>query len=141
MLIKKDKKSLFSISIFDHFFNKSFFSVILKLLGIAQILLLVSFLYIAIALDKEQIRGLLHSTAQKTYWFGKMLTNLPVKWSNNIASNHSILNIEIAPKDYQLLMTLRDDAIKKGFNLRENKKRFPAVINYKNDKFDIKIRL
>ena len=141
MFIKKDKKSLFSISIFNSFFNKSFFSFILKFLGIVQIILLVFFVYIAVALEKEEIKGLIHSVAQQTYWFGKMLPNLPVKWSNNIASNHSILNIEIAPKDYQLLMTLRDNAIKKGVNLRENKKRFPAVINYKNNKFDIKIRL
>ena len=92
MFIKKDKKSLFSISIFNSFFNKSFFSFILKFLGIVQIILLVFFFYIAIALDKNQIKGLLHQTAQITYWFGKTLTILPIKWSNNIASNHSILN-------------------------------------------------
>ena len=141
MFIKKDKKSLFSISIFNSFFNKSFFSFILKFLGIVQIILLVFFVYIAIALEKEEIKGLIHSVAQQTYWFGKMLTNLPVKWSNNIASNHSILNIAITQKDYQLLMTMRDDAIKMGFNLNKNKKKIPAVINYKNNKFDIKIRL
>ena len=117
MLIKKDKKPLFSISIFNSFFNKSFFSFILKFLGIVQIILLVFFVYIAIALEKEEIKGLIHSVAQQTYWFGKMLTNLPVKWSNNIASNHSILNIAITQKDYQLLMTIRDDAMKMKYNL------------------------
>ena len=81
---KKDKKSLFSISISNSFFNKNFFSVILKFLGIVQIILLVSFLYIVIALDKDQIKELLFSTAQKTYWLSKTLTNLPMKWSNKI---------------------------------------------------------
>ena len=137
MLVKKDKKSLFSISISNSFFNKNFFSIILKFLGIIQIIVLVFFVYIAVALEKEEIKWLIHSVAQQTYWFGKMLTNLPVKWSNNIASNHSILNIAIAPKDYQLLMTLRDTAIKRGNNLEETKKRVAAVMNYNNDKFDV----
>ena len=141
MLIKKNKKFLFSISFSSSFFNKIFFSNILKFLGIIQIIFLVSFLYIAIALDKDEIRELVFSTAQKTYWFGKYLNNLPVKWFNNISSNTPILDISIAPQDYQLLMTLRDSAIKKGVSLREHKKRVPAVINYKNDKFDIGIRL
>ena len=142
MLIKKDKKPLFSISnkVFsfsNSLFNKKIFSVILKFLGILQIILVVSFFYILIALDKEQIKELLFSTAQKTYWLSKTLTNLPIKWTNNIASNHSILNLEIAPRDYQLLMMLKDDAIKAGSALLDkHKKKFSAVINYKNDKLD-----
>ena len=141
MFIKKDKKSLFSISISNSFFNKSFFSFILKFFGIIQIIVLVFFVYIAVALEKKEIKLLIHSVAQQTYWFGKMLTNLPVKWSNNIASNHSILNIAITQKDYQLLMTMRDDAIKTGQRLTKHNKKVPAVINYKNDKFDVRIRL
>lgn len=147
MLIKKDKKPLFSISnkVFyfsNYLFNKKIFSVILKFLGILQIILVLSFFYILIALDKEQIKELLFSTAQKTYWLSKTLTNLPIKWTNNIASNHSILNLEIAPRDYQLLMMLKDDAIKAGYALLDkHKKKFSAVINYKNDKFDTRIRL
>ena len=140
MFIKKDKKSLFSIPVFS-FFNKRFFSIILKFFGIIQIIVLVFFVYMAIALEKEEIKGLIHSVAQQTYWFGKMLTSLPIKWSNNISSDHPILNIEIAPKNYQLLMTMRDDAIKKAIALKEHKKYVPGVINYKNDKFDIRIRL
>ena len=93
MLIKKNKKSLFSISISNSFFNKSFFSIILKFFGIIQIIVLVFFVYIAVALEKEEIKGLIHSVAQQTYWFGKMLTSLPIKWSNKISSNHPILNI------------------------------------------------
>ena len=141
MLIKKNKKSLFSISISNSFFNKSFFSIILKFFGIIQIIVLVFFVYIAVALEKEEIRAVIHSVAQQTYWFGKMLTNLPAKWSTNIASNHSILNIAIAQKDYQLLMTMRGDAIKTGQRLTKHNKKVPAVINYKNDKFDVRIRL
>jgi hypothetical protein len=140
VFIKKDKKSLFSIPVFS-FFNKRFFSIILKFFGIIQIIVLVFFVYMAIALEKEEIKGLIHSVAQQTYWFGKMLTSLPIKWSNNISSDHPILNIEIAPKNYQLLMTMRDDAIKKAIALKEHKKYVPGVINYKNDKFDIRIRL
>ena len=140
MFIKKDKKSLFSIPVFS-FFNKRFFSIILKFFGIIQIIVLVFFVYMAIALEKEEIKGLILSVAQQTYWFGKMLTSLPIKWSNNISSDHPILNIEIAPKNYQLLMTMRDDAIKKAIALKEHKKYVPGVINYKNDKFDIRIRL
>ena len=140
MFIKKDKKSLFSIPVFS-FFNKRFFSIILKFFGIIQIIVLVFFVYMAIALEKEEIKWLIHSVAQQTYWFGKMLTSLPIKWSNNILSDHPILNIEIAPKNYQLLMTMRDDAIKKAIALKEHKKYVPGVINYKNDKFDIRIRL
>ena len=137
MFIKKDKKSLFSIPVFS-FFNKRFFSIILKFFGIIQIIVLVFFVYMAIALEKEEIKGLVHSVAQQTYWFGKMLTSLPIKWSNNISSDHPILNIEIAPKNYQLLMTMRDDAIKKAVALKEHKKYVSGVINYKNDKFDIR---
>ena len=137
MLIKKDKKSLFSISVTNSFINKSFFSAILKFLGIIQIILFISFLYIAIALDKDEIRELVYSAAQKTYWLGKYLTSLPTKWSNNISSGTPILNISIAPKDYQLLMTLRDDAINNVITLAEHKKRVPAVMDYKNDKFNI----
>ena len=114
MFIKKDKKSLFSIS--NSFFNKNFFSFVLKFFGIIQIIVLVFFVYISVALEKEEIKGLIHSVAQQTYWFGKMLTNLPAKWSNNIASNHSILNIAITQKDYQLLMTMRDDSRKMKYN-------------------------
>ena len=110
-------------------------------MGIIQIFLLASFFYIAIALDKDQIKELIYSTAQKTYWLSKTLTNLPIKWSNKISSNHPILNLEIAPKDYQLLMILKDDAIKTGMRLTKHSKKVPAVINYKNDKFDVRIRL
>ena len=140
MFIKKDKKSLFSIPVFS-FFNKRFFSIILKFFGIIQIIVLVFFVYMAIALEKEEIKGLILSVAQQTYWFGKMLTILPIKWSNNILSDHPILNIEISPKNYRLLMTMRDDAIKKAVALKEHKKYVSGVINYKNDKFDIRIRL
>lgn len=146
MLIKKDKKSLFFNSnkvfiIFNSLFNKNFFSTILKFLGILQIVLIAYVFYIAIALDKEQIKTLLHATATKTYWLGKTLSNLPVKWSNKIASNHPILNLEIAPNDYQQLMLLKDDAIKTGHNTDKHKKKFSAVISYKNDKYDTQIRL
>ena len=140
MLIKKDKRSLYSIPVFS-FFNKRFVSIILKFFGIIHIIVLVFFVYMAVALDKGEIKTLIHSVAQQTYWFGKMLTSLPIKWSNNISSDHPILNIEIAPKNYQLLMTMRDDAIKKAIASKEHKKYVPGVINYKNDKFDIRIRL
>jgi hypothetical protein len=82
MLIKKDKKSLFSISISKYFFNNKLFSNILKLLGVIQIIFVVSFLYVAITFDKDEIRELVYSSAQKTYWFGKYITNLPKKWFN-----------------------------------------------------------
>ena len=141
MLIKKDKKLLFSISVFSSFFNKKFVSIALKFLGIIQIFLFLIFIYIAIVFDKDEIKGLLLTAAQKTYWVGKALTNLPIKWSNNVLSNHSILNIVIAPKDYQLLMTLRDDAIKNRLTQEKHKRRVPAIINYKKDKFDVRIRL
>ena len=141
MLIKKIKNHYFLFLSLILFLIKVFFQSYLNFFGIIQIIVLVFFVYIAVALEKEEIKGLIHSVAQQTYWFGKMLTSLPIKWSNKISNNHPILNIEIAQKDYQLLMTMRDDAIKMGINLKENKKRVPAVINYKNDKFDIKIRL
>jgi hypothetical protein len=141
MLIKKDKRSLYSIPVFS-FFNKRFVSIILKFFGIIHIIVLVFFVYMAVALDKGEIKTLIHSVAQQTYWFGKMLTNLPIKWSNNISSNHSVLNISIAPKDYQLLMTLKDAAVKKEvYLLREYKRRFPVVVTYNDDKFDARIRL
>ena len=95
----------------------------------------------AIAFDKNQIKELLFTTAQKTYWFGKTLTNLPLKWANNVSSNHSVLNIEISPKNYQLIMTLKDEAIKNRLTLQEHKKRVPAVISYKKNKFDVRLRL
>jgi hypothetical protein len=141
MLIKKDKKSLFSISISKYFFNNKLFSNILKLLGVIQIIFVVSFLYVAITFDKDEIRELVYSSAQKTYWFGKYITNLPKKWFNNISSDTPILNITIAPSNYQLLMTLKDEAIKTGITLQEHKKRVASVINYKKDKFDARIRL
>ena len=133
MLIKKDKKLLFSISVFSSFFNKKFVSIALKFLGIIQIFLFLIFIYIAIVFDKDEIKGLLLTAAQKTYWVGKALTNLPIKWSNNVLSNHSILNIVIAPKDYQLLMTLRDDAIKNRLTQEKHKRSVPAIINYINE--------
>jgi len=144
MLIKKDKKSLFFISdkaFSNSLFNNKNFSTILKLLGILQIFLLIFAFYISIAYDKDQIKELLYKTAWKTYWFGKTLKSLPIKWSNNISSKHPMLKLEIAPKNYQLLMTLRDDAIKTGVNLEEHKIKISAVMNYKNDKFNTQIRL
>ena len=66
MLVKKNKKSLFSISLSNSFFNKSFFSNILKFLGILQIIFLVSFLYIAIALDKNEIRQQIRKTKDES---------------------------------------------------------------------------
>ena len=141
MLIKKDKKRLFSISFFNSFFNKNFFSIFLKFLGFIQILFIFIFIYMAVAFDKNQIKELLFATAQKTYWFGKTLTNLPLKWANNVSSNHSILDIEISPKNYQLIMTLKDEAIKNKLTLQEHKKRVPAVISYKKNKFDVRLRL
>ena len=150
MLIKKDKKSfLFTSSksffTFNNLFNKKFFSTILKLLGILQIILFICFLYIVIALDKEEIKVLLHSTASKVYWSGKYVKILPLKWSNNISSEHPILNLKIAPKDYQLLMLFRNDIINdddsRTILREEHRKRVPAVVSYDNDEFDVRIRL
>ena len=152
-LIKKDKKSIFS-SISFNFLNKSFFSFILKFFGFIQILVLIFFLYMAVALEKDQIRNLINVVVQQTYWLGKMITQLPIKWSKNIVSDYPTLNLEISPTNYQLLMTMRNDAInrleelktdhgiRKGVPLlRADKQRVPAVLNYNGNKLDVRVRL
>ena len=51
------------------------------------------------------------------------------------------MSISINSKDYQLLMTLKDDAVKKGILLEKNKRSVPALLSYKNQSYDVRIRL
>ena len=82
-------------------------------------LMLIFFLYMAVALEKDQIKKTIHAVAQYTYWFGVMLTKLPIKWTNVASSEHSVLNLEIEPQDFYLLMKLRADAIETKYMLEK----------------------
>ncbi len=141
MIIKKNKKSLFSTSFYSSLINKKFFSVILKFFGVLFIFLIASILYLMIALDKEEKKKLVYLTAQKSYWMGSYIFNTPIKWFNNFLSDDPVLDISINPKDYQLLMTLKNNAVKNRILLEKNKRSVPALISYKNKKYDIRIRL
>ena len=105
------------------------------------IFLIASILYLMIALDKEEKKKLVYLTAQKSYWMGSYIFNTPIKWFNNFLSDDPVLDISINPKDYQLLMTLKNNAVKNRILLEKNKRSVPALISYKNKKYDIRIRL
>ncbi len=141
MIIKKNKKSLFSSSILNSFVNKKLLPIILKFFGIILIFLVFSFLYLVVTKSKDEIRKLVYLTAQKSYWIGSYISNTPKKWLNNFLSDDPVLNISINSKDYQLLMTLKDDAVKKGILLEKNKRSVPALLSYKNQSYDVRIRL
>ena len=92
MIIKKNKKSLFSSSILNSFVNKKLLPIILKFFGIILIFLVFSFLYLVVTKSKDEIRKLVYLTAQKSYWIGSYISNTPKKSASGITDNWLLIN-------------------------------------------------